>query len=925
MSAEARSRLPWLTGWRADLAALGLLLALDLVLLWPGLMPGQVLMPLDTLSRFRPWRGIELPAPLHNPLPTDVVDIIYPTRHFAAGSLREGRFPLWNPYTFSGYSFVANLQAGLFYPPNLLGYLLPEAWAAGVNDLDLILHLLLAGAGMYFYLRTIGASRPASLGAGIVFMLNGVFVVWLEWHTILSTAVWMPYVWAWLELALRSGRRTYVLLGACALALLLVGGHPQWMMYGLLGVGCYGVYRLVWPAPASRRRAAAAVALLAALGVGLAAIQLLPAFEYLALGHRTALPYDQVVQMGMLPRLVVYLVPGFFGNPAQGTYWGPANYVETTAYVGILPLLLSMIALVVRRDRHTRFFAAMALLALLLAAGTPLYRLIYPLPGFSGLRMDRMVYLANAFLSVLAGLALDGVAGARPLRRRRLAWVAVGLSVLLLLGGVAGYAWHYRAELSAHWHDPQFRGYAQLAVLIAFLLFGTLAIALRLAGHLSPRAFLAVALAVASVDLLHFGVGYNTVTPISLLYPSTETTRFLQADPELFRMVTLRQSHVLMANTGLVYRLADAGGYNYAAPRRYVEYMDAANGGSVIYGERHILLTDHRSPLLDLLNVKYVVTGAELWKPEDVPDTAQPFADTVLPVRHGLPYEQDVTVQQPGLHRIDLWSHEGTAAAGELVLRLFALPDFQPVAHARVDLAAVAPGEPIHFYFAPASARLGRRFRFVVEAGSTDTKVDLQASRTAGLRFACYSAPYDGLVFESVDEDVRVYLNDGYLPRAFVVHQAEVIADRALALARLADPGFDRRRSVVLEETPPPEQTLSLASPSAEVAGQDALVEIADYRLDDVTVHVRAASPGYLVLADAHYPGWRATVDGQPTQLYRANYVLRAVYLPAGAHEVRFVYRPASLIVGAALSGAAALGCVVAWAHARRPRLSAIP
>jgi len=879
--------------WRGDLAALAVLLLLALAFLSPGLLPDRVLMPMDVLSLFRPWRGMALPSPLHNPLATDVVDIIYPTRHFAAEALRQGQFPLWNPYTFAGYSFVSNFQAGLFYPVNLLAYLAPDPQGPAANDLALILHLFLAGAGVYFYLRTIGSSRLAALVAGVTFMLNGVFVVWLEWHTILSTAVWLPFVWAFFELALRRRRWLDVLLAAGALALLLVGGHPQWMLYGLFGLGIYLTFRIIWPAPAPRRWAIGSAGLLLALGFALAAVQLLPGLEYLLLGHRATLPYEEIVKFGMLPRFVAYLIPGFFGDPTRGGYWGPENFAETTVYVGVLPLLLSLMALIVRRDRFTRFFVAMAIFALLLAGGTPFYRLVYPLPGFNGLRMDRLVYLANLALGVLGGLAVDGLARTRPQPSRR-GLIQVGTGFLLLLAVVAGYTWHYRAELLVRWHEFQ----SQVAIFLAFLLLGGGLIAARWTGRISSRAFRAAAAVIVAADLFYFGFGYNAVVPASLIYPPRETVRFLQDDPELHRIITLSYSPALAANTGLVFRLADASGYNYTVPQRYVGFMTAANGRPVMVMDRHIFLDDYRSPLLDLLNVKYVVTGAELWMPADVPDTAQPLADTTVALEQGRRYEQLVVVHNPGLHRVDLWMAEGQPAAGALHLRLYTDPEGQEVAHTTVDISSAA-GEPVRFYFLPMPGRLGRQFRFSVETATPETRASLQASRAGDLRFASYYAPYDNLVFDSPAEDTRIYLNEGYLPRVFVVHRAEVAPDGETALARLADPGFDLRNVVVLEETPPPEHVLPTGASTGE---EEELVESTDYQLNNLTLRTRTAAPGYLILADADYPGWRATVDDRETHVYRADYILRAIYLPPGTHDVRFFFRPASFVLGASLS-----------------------
>jgi uncharacterized membrane protein YfhO len=59
---------------------------------------------------------------------------------------------------------------------------------------------------------------------------------------------------------------------------------------------------------------------------------------------------------------------------------------------------------------------------------------------------------------------------------------------------------------------------------------------------------------------------------------------------------------------------------------------------------------------------------------------------------------------------------------------------------------------------------------------------------------------------------------------------------------------------------------------------------------------------GYVVLADTIYPGWRATVDGDPAPIFAANGLFRAVFVRDGSHRVRFEYRPRSLRHGAALT-----------------------
>jgi hypothetical protein len=150
------------------------------------------------------------------------------------------------------------------------------------------------------------------------------------------------------------------------------------------------------------------------------------------------------------------------------------------------------------------------------------------------------------------------------------------------------------------------------------------------------------------------------------------------------------------------------------------------------------------------------------------------------------------------------------------------------------------------------------------------------------------------LVYEDAGS-VKVYRNRNVLPRAFFVYRAEIVGHATQSLERVMDRSFDFREEVVLEEMPAG-WTEPLKTPPS------AAVHIVDYQPNRVKVKVETSADGLLVLTDTYAPGWKALLDRHPTPLYVADHAFRAVVVPAGAHQVEFVYEPLSFWGGAMTS-----------------------
>jgi hypothetical protein len=153
------------------------------------------------------------------------------------------------------------------------------------------------------------------------------------------------------------------------------------------------------------------------------------------------------------------------------------------------------------------------------------------------------------------------------------------------------------------------------------------------------------------------------------------------------------------------------------------------------------------------------------------------------------------------------------------------------------------------------------------------------------------------------------------LPRAFLVRRFVVERDPDVIEARLTTRGaIDFRTCVLLEEQPGRSGSL------VRVDWEDAAVKrahprgtarVTEYAANAFEIEVRSHRDAFLVVSEVFYPGWRATLDGDPVPILRANYTLRAVYVPAGEHIVSMRYRPGSVFVGAAITGLAALLCAL--------------
>ncbi len=707
------------------------------------------------------------------------------------------------------------------------------------------------------------------------------------------------------------------------------------------------------------------------LGALLAAVQLLPTLELSGLSIRSGgLSLREAVSFSLQPRgLLLTLLPSY-GENLAGRFATPA-YGEYVAYVGVAGLLLAALGLIRgRRSLASPWGLAAALaltgFALALGAYNPLYLgLVKLAPGFDLFRAPaRWMLLYTLGVSLLAGYGVAALPGLRaspprlPRVHGRGRWVVALLTLLVLAvlaiqrwpGGLTLALWLAAAGALAGIALWQRRRPAAILLLVPLLL-AELTLASLALEHRRPTAPEAITslrsapahlLAAAQQAESEGRVPGRFLSLSGITYDPGDLAQLQQIfgdslPPQAVYdlVVASKLQEIVAPNLPLLWRLQAADGYDGGVLplRRYVDLQTLFIPADALAEDgrlREQLRAVPPSRLLRLLGVEHVITDKtfDLWWDDVYYDLE--LSTTLAPGE---------AVTLPDVGRLEatglgLWSH---VVGGE------ALPDGAPVAevvvqgaagsetlvlHAGQETAegawsdAAAHGQPAARqpwprdaagwdYLARADwAQPGAPQAITVRNVAAQGELVLRGVSLIDARTGTHAAltmPADGQFRRVHSGDVKVYVNVQALPRAFVVGRVVAAADDAAALAALEDPTFEPADQVVLlaEEL----AAAGLQEQAAALAGDalNAQVQVASYKPEEVALEVALDAPGVLVLADTWYPGWQATVDGQPAALLRANYLFRGLLLPAGQHRVLFEYRPASLTRGAALSLAAAL------------------
>lgn len=156
----------------------------------------------------------------------------------------------------------------------------------------------------------------------------------------------------------------------------------------------------------------------------------------------------------------------------------------------------------------------------------------------------------------------------------------------------------------------------------------------------------------------------------------------------------------------------------------------------------------------------------------------------------------------------------------------------------------------------------------------------------------------------------RLYVNNNYLPRAFLVKKFRVLqSDKDFALA-VTDPNFNPRQMLLIEKVPVSALALGKEPTRPDHKPE---VKVVSYENNRILLEVSTPEAAFLFMSEAYYPGWKAYVDGRQEEILRANYAFRAIPVGPGTHRVEVVMQPLSFKIGLAVSGLTIVLLFTGW------------
>lgn len=386
----------------------------------------------------------------------DFVEYVFPVQTFAAKEFAKGVIPFWNPYTFVGMPFFADLQVGFFYPFNRILSLFINQQGLPVIALEaiIILHFLIAQINSYLLSRYFKISSFGAIIGAISYSFSMLMVCHVIHPMIVYHLAWLPLILMFFMKGLEQRKISSAIISGIIFGFTMLSGHPQMTLYIGLLLGLVFLWLFINGIKNNKIKGLQFFGFIASglipilLAVGIFCIQYLPSKQLADLSQRSEISYQKANE-GSLSFKNIYtsIVPKIFGS-VDGSVDKPATYYlkndgvvqrhfywETGFYFGLIGLFLGLIGAIIKyKSNYGSLFIFLSLFGFLFSMGSGgiIFDLLYKLPYFGGFRNPgRMLSYTVLGFSILAGFGFDSLW--ENLKAKKMMWVILSAAAIPLI------------------------------------------------------------------------------------------------------------------------------------------------------------------------------------------------------------------------------------------------------------------------------------------------------------------------------------------------------------------------------------------------------------------------------------------------------------------------------------------------------------
>jgi len=487
---------------------------------------GYIMFPVD-ISNYLPSLSLDHWSKTHNSLMADPFFQFEPWRIYAKSRLLQGEIPFWNPYNGGGVPFLANPQTAVFYPLNILYYLLPISFSLNLIPLSKAVLMVFFS---YLYIRTIVSSKLIQFFGSFLAFFAGFPVMWLLWpHT--NVFILLPLLLFVTE-KLRSGNNThrYLLLVSLIYFVGILGGHPETLFHvGVLHF-FYSLFRLT-------KTVFLKQGLFIGLGFLLGSFMLLPFLEYIFNSSLVSSRFQNPPEYYLpIVGMIYNVFPLILGAPHLAFYRqlvDGVNFQELAGgYIGMLPLFFAIGGAIKYKN-----IPIIKLVAVLLVFQVGIVYRIWPLflltklPIVSAVANHRFIGFIGFFLVVLLSLVLDRLDFKtfsdglyKKLTFLIAAFAVAVIPLLLVSNNIASSLFPSQIGKYIPFFFSYFTLFIFLHIVVVYLLVFFHKRQMR-------RLFLSTLLLVCCTANIALFVGYNSLQEVNDYYPENEFIRELKKLP----------------------------------------------------------------------------------------------------------------------------------------------------------------------------------------------------------------------------------------------------------------------------------------------------------------------------------------------------------------------------------------------------------